>query len=46
MALSDLELYKTASSSNLKDLNKLVHATIIVTENYERQGLNAFVAGL
>ena len=42
----DLELYKTLSSSDLRNLNELLYATIIVTGNYERQELNSFVAGL
>ena len=46
MTPSDLELYETVSSFNLKDLNKLLYATIIITGNYEHQDLNAFVAGL
>ena len=36
----DLELYKTLSSSNLKDLNKIFYATITVIGNYRCQELN------
>jgi hypothetical protein len=46
MTPSDLKIYKTLSRTDLKDINNLLFATIIVTGNYERQELNAFVANV
>ena len=46
MMPSDLDLYKTLSVSNLKDITELLYATIIVTGNYERQELNRLVASM
>jgi hypothetical protein len=42
----DLKMYKTVNRTSIKDLTELLFATIIVTGNYERQELNAFVAKL
>jgi hypothetical protein len=46
MTPKDLEIYQTVSQSKLNQLEDLLFATIIVTGNYERQELNAFVANL
>jgi hypothetical protein len=42
----DLKIYKTLSKEDLIDLEKFLFGTIIVTGNYERQEINAFMATL
>jgi hypothetical protein len=42
----DLEIYKTLSKEDLIDSEKILFGTIIVTGNYERQEINAFMATL
>jgi hypothetical protein len=42
----DLELYKTFTEEDMKDLDNFLFSTIIVTGNYERHEFNAFMAHL
>lgn len=44
MTTRDLDIYKTLSQQDLTNLDKFLYGTIIVTGNYERQELNAFMA--